>query len=154
MRDETLTASAVVRFAAELEADSAAFYERLARRLPQHQVLFVGFAQACRKTAKQVQRTYQETVTDALETGFAFEGLRLEDYEVDLVRPGSDPDSSGDPGDISGALERALALESTAIAFYQGVADRSSGLLATIPRAFRRAARTRRRRCEVLSGLA
>ncbi|MGC9347347.1 MAG: hypothetical protein ACP5JG_04335 [Anaerolineae bacterium] len=154
MSAENLTASAIVRFAVELEADSAAFYEQLARHLPQHEAVFIRFAEACIKTARQVQRTYQETVTDALETGFAFEGLRLGDYQVDLVQFEPRSDSATDPDDVAEALERALALERTAIAFYQDVTDRSSGLLATIPRAFNRAARIRRRRCEVLSGLA
>ena len=155
MGGEQLTASAIVRFSAELEADSAAFYEELGRRLPEYEKIFSRFAQACLKTAKQVQRTYQETVTDALETGFAFEGLRMEDYDVNLVLPGFRPDSGRDPGyDRLRALEQAMALETTAGAFYEDVADRSSGLLATIPRAFKRAARTHRLRYEALCSLA
>lgn len=149
MRGEQLTASAIVRFAAELEADMAAFYDELARHLPQHEAALTDFAERCRKTATQVQRTYQETVTDALETGFAFEGLALQAYEADLKI-----DLEADPAPAEAqALDRALALEKTAAAFYQDVADRSGALLATIPRAFKRAARTHRRRRDTLSDM-
>jgi hypothetical protein len=48
---------------------------------------------------------------------------------------------------------QALALEETAIAFYQAVATSSESLLATIPRAFRRVAKIRRRRREKLETL-
>ena len=46
-------------------------------------------------------------------------------------------------GDLE-AIELGQKMEREAIAFYQDVAERSDSLLATIPRAFRRVARTRR----------
>ena len=108
-------------------------------------VEFAGWAEDCGKSSIQVTRTYQETITDALEAGFSFGGLSLAAYEVDLeltARIGLDQ-----------ALSKAAALEERAIAFYGDVAERSESLLATIPRAFRRAARTRRRRLEGLEAL-
>jgi rubrerythrin len=90
-------------------------------------------------------RTYQETITDALETGFSFAGLSLSTYEVDVELPHGI--------ELDQALAKAIALEERAIAFYQAVAERSEPLLATIPRAFRRVARTRRRRLEKLAAL-
>ena len=54
---------------------------------------------------------------------------------------------------LGGAVALAIALEETAIAFYQDVAEASESLLATIPRAFKRVARTRRRRKDKLQAL-
>jgi hypothetical protein len=93
----------------------------------------------------QVVRTYQETITDALEAGYSFAGLSLRDYETDLMLP----DGAG----LSQAVEVASALEDRAVAFYLDVAESSESLLATIPRAFRRVARTRSRRKEELASL-
>ena len=102
-------------------------------------------ARDCKKSSTQVTRTYQETITDALEAGFSFAGISLADYEVDAELP--------DEADLAQAVGQALALEETAIAFYEAVAASSESLLATIPRAFRRAAKTRRRRREKLETL-
>jgi hypothetical protein len=140
-----LTASAIVRFSTDLEVRSASFYRELGERYPEHAQAFAGWAEDCVKSGAQVTRTYQETVTDALETGFSFAGLNLAAYEVG-------PDLPPEIG-LGRALAEAIALEEHAIAFYQDVAERSDSLLATIPRAFRRAARTRRRRLEELEAL-
>jgi hypothetical protein len=145
MSEGPLTASAIISFSTNLEARSAGFYRELGKRFPQHERTFAGWAAECEKSSMQVTRTYQETITDALEAGFSFSGLRLAAYEVDLDMP---------PGiDLDQAVEKVVALEEQAIAFYQDVAERSASLLATIPRAFRRAVRTRRRRLEKLEAL-
>ncbi len=145
MSEGPLTASAIISFSTDLEARSADFYRALAERYPQYEDAFAGWAEDCGKSSTQVTRTYQETITDALEAGFSFAGLSLAAYEVDLDLP---PRIGLDQ-----ALAKAIALEEQAIAFYQDVAERSESLLATIPRAFRRAARTRRRRLEKLEAL-
>lgn len=145
MSEGPLTASAIISFSTNLEARSAGFYRELAVCFPQHEDAFAGWAEDCEKSSMQVTRTYQETITDALEAGFSFSGLSLAAYEVDVDLP---------PGiDLDRALGKAVALEEGAIAFYQDVAERSALLLATIPRAFRRVARTRRRRLEKLEAL-
>jgi len=145
MSEGPLTASAIISFSTDLEARSAGFFRELAVRFPQHEDTFAGWAEDCEKSSTQVTRTYQETITDALEAGFSFSGLSLAAYEVDVDMP---------PGiDLSQALGRAVALEEQAVAFYQDVAERSESLLATIPRAFRRAARTRRRRLDKLGAI-
>jgi len=145
MSEGPLTASAIISFSTDLEARSAGFYRELAGRYPQHKETFAGWAEECEKSSMQVTRTYQETITDALEAGFSFSGLSLAAYEVDLDLPAGIG--------LDQALGKAVALEEQAIAFYQDVAERSDSLLATIPRAFRRAARTRRRRLEKLEVL-
>ena len=145
MSEGPLTASAIIRFSTELEARSAGFYRELTARYPQHEETFAGWAEECGKSSTQVTRTYRETITDALEAGFSFAGLSLAAYEVDLDLPAGIG--------LDQALGKAVALEEQAIAFYQDVAERSDSLLATIPHAFRRAARTRQRRLEELGTL-
>jgi hypothetical protein len=142
MSDQQLTAAAIMSFCQRLQDDSAAFYTALAERFPEHRRLFQGYAQRCERNKTQLVRTYQETVTDALETGYSFEGLNLKDYAVDLAL--------ADDATLADAVERALALEIKAIAFYDDVARASQSLLATIPRAFDRVAQ---RRCQRRSEL-
>jgi hypothetical protein len=142
---QPITAAAMISFCTALEADSARFYAALAERYPAQRQAFEGYAQACAKSGAQIRRTYQETISDALETGFSFPGLALDAYQIDVSLP--------EGIDLAQAVERALALEGAAAAFYQDAAERSASLLATIPRAFRRAARVRRRRREALASL-
>jgi rubrerythrin len=145
MSQQPLTAAAIIRFSTDLEDDSQAFYEALAGRFPEQEETFARFAKDCAKSSTTVTRTYQETITDALEAGFSFEGIALSDY-------GANTDLSQEV-DLSQAVGQAIDLEEKAIAFYQDVAEASESLLATIPRAFRRVARTRRRRKESLEAL-
>jgi hypothetical protein len=145
MSEQPLTAAAIMAYTQELEARSARLYETLAGRFAAHQAMFAEFARDSQKNGTQVLRTYQETISDALEAGFSFQGASLPDYEADV----SLPEGIG----LSGAVEHALALEDKAVAFYLDVAERSASLLATIPRAFRRVAKTRQRRREKLASL-
>ena len=138
MSAQQITASAIISYSTDLEARSQAFYQALGERFAGQQATFAGFSKDCAKSSTTVLRTYQETVTDALETGYSFEGIVLSNYAADTELP--------EGIDLAGAVAQALALEEKAIAFYQDVAVASESLLATIPRAFARAAKTRRRR--------
>ena len=138
MRDRPITASAVISFSQELEDSCSRFYEELAQMFAECRDAFLGFARDGNRNRLLITRTYQETITDALEAGFAFEGLRLEGHLVELTLP---VDMS-----LAEALGMAIGLEERAVAFYEEVAERSQSLLATIPGAFRRVARKRRRR--------
>ena len=140
-----ITASTIISFCTDLEARSEAFYAAMSARFPEKSEAFHRMARDCVKSSTQVTRTYQETVTDALETGFSFASISLADYEVDAELPAE--------ADLPQAVGQALALEETAIVFYEAVAESSESLLATIPRAFRRVAKTRRRRREKLETL-
>jgi rubrerythrin len=140
-----MTAATIISFCTDLEARSLAFYEALAARFPEQSQAFQRMAKDCQKSSTQVTRTYQETVTDALETGFSFASISLADYETDTELPAG--------ADLPQAVGQALAMEETAIAFYQAVAESSESLLATIPRAFRRVAKTRRRRRDQLESM-
>jgi len=138
------TASVVMGHLGRLEEASVAWYCSLAERFPAQAPALERCAAVCGKNQTQVQRTYQETVTDALETGFAFEGL-------DLSRYGGVPQAL--PESLDQALEESIALEERAAACYEDVAARSARLLATIPRALQRAAEGRRRNAAALRAL-
>jgi rubrerythrin len=138
MEDVHVTTSTIINFSERLEEGSAKFYEELAERLAEHKDTFLAWAKESRKNKVLVIRTYQETITDALEACFCFEGLNLGDYSFEgaLATGASHAE----------ALKKALALEEKAQKFYLDVAERSQALLATIPRAFRRVAETRGKR--------
>lgn len=145
MADSVVTASSVISFAERLEDRSAVFYRDLADAFPEEDETFASMAEDCGKTKTSVLRTYRETVSDALETGFSFEGLDLTDYEVDVALEGD--------VDYQEAVARAVTLEETASDFYVDVAKRSRSLLATIAMAFKSAARRRKRRKQKLESL-
>ncbi len=138
MEDVHVTTSTIINFSDRLEEASAKFYEALAERLAEHQDTFLAWAKESRKNKVLITRTYQETITDALEACYCFEGLHLGDYSFGV---GLAPDTSQ-----AEALHKAIALEEKAQKFYLDVAERSQALLATIPRAFRRVAETRGKR--------
>jgi hypothetical protein len=145
MAQRTITAAVVVSLSGRIEDGSAAFYEELAKRFPQHSDLFAGYARDCAASKLTIERTYQETITDALEAGYAFEGLVIDESI-------STPQLAAGAG-LAEALATAEALEERAAAFYLDVADRSQALLATIPGAFRRVVKTRARRKVALAAL-
>jgi len=138
MEGLNVTASAIISFAGELEDGSAAFYEGLAERFVEHTEAFLALAEESRKLKVLLTRTYQETISDALEACFAFDGLDLGDYAITPTLAESTSHAEG--------LAIAVQLEERAVKFYLDVAERSESLLATIPRAFRRVAKRRTKR--------
>jgi rubrerythrin len=149
MRPEVVTASSVISFSQKLEDQSAAFYRDLAERFPEKREALLSLAKGCEKTRTSVVRTYRETISDALEAGFSFEGLDLTDYEVTQLTDSAQQEDV----DYEQALEGAVMLEGRARDFYQDVARRSQSLLATIAMAFKKAARDRKRREQKLESL-
>ena len=145
MGNTVVTASSVISFAERLEDRSAALYRHLAETFPREQEAFLSLAESCEKTKTSVLRTYRETISDALEAGFSFEGLDLSDYDADATLEGG--------VDYGKALRIAIALEDTAADFYQDVAERSRSLLATISMAFKSAARRRKRHKQKLQSM-
>jgi len=135
---ENKTASAIISFAVDLEDASSDFYERLADKFAESKDVFQNFAKSCKKTKVLINRTYQENVSDILETGFSFEGLDLKHYDVKLDLPESInyPES----------LKIAISLEDKASRFYTDASKLAKSLLATIPTAFARAAEVRSKR--------
>ncbi len=141
MEDTQITTSSVISFAERLEDSSAAFYEALAGQLADKKDKFLGFAKDSRLNKQTIVRTYQETISDALEACFVFEGMSLQDFV---------PQASATSAD---SLKAAVELEDKAVKFYQEIAERSQALLATIPRAFRRVADKRAKRKTELQAL-
>ena len=135
MENLNVTASVIISFAERLEDSSAALYNELAERWTENQETFLNFAKESWKNKTSVVRTYRETITDALEAGFSFEGLALSDYGVETTLAGN--------ASYADALGIAIELEEKACKFYLDVAERSQSLLATIPRAFARVAKRR-----------
>lgn len=145
MEKATVTTAAIVSFCEELEEISTAFYENVAARWPESKETFLAYAKDGTKNRLHVVRTYQETISDAYEASYSFEGFVLSKYalETALVE---------DAHKIEG-LTTAIALEEKACAFYLDVAERSESLLATIPRAFKRVAKKRTKRKQELETL-
>jgi rubrerythrin len=139
MENATLTTSAIMSFAEKLEEDSAAFYEKLAARFDEGKEVFLGFARESKKNKTHLIRTYQETISDALEAAFSFEGLALTDFDFEVKDLG-----------LRETLAAAVKIEEEAARLYAQIAEQAQSLLATIPRAFSRVAKKRRARKEVL----
>lgn len=145
MAEANPTTSEIVSLASELQEESARLYEGLAARFPALAERFTAFAAEDRKGGLQIVRTYQETISDALEACFCFRGLRLADHRPHAELPGG--------ASLAASLEAAIAFEDGVVALYTLIAARSQALLATIPAAFRRVAAVRQRRLETLRGL-
>jgi hypothetical protein len=137
------TTSAVISFAEKLEDQSSSFYEKLAQKFPEDSEKFNSFAQESKKNKTLITRTYRETITDALEACYSFEGFNPRDYQVNPVVAETRIQ----------CLKNAIQLEDKAIEFYAQAAERSKSLLATIPMAFRKVGQIRKNRKLVLENL-
>ena len=139
------TASEVIRFAKELEDKAAKFYEGVATRYPEAKEVFSSFVKENKKNKILVERTYNEVVTDALETDFSFEEFEADAYMIDVDL---DQDAS-----LSDGVQRALEIEEKIQKFYLAAAKMSKSLLADVPRAFERIAKRRGEGKEKLKSL-
>jgi len=137
MEEPNVTASAIISFAEKLEDNSSKFYEELAGKFVEGKEMFLSFARESKKNKVLVIRTYQETITDALEACF-IKGLNLSDYLAEM--------SLKEGMSYSNALKMAIELEEKASKFYLDVVERAKSLLATIPSAFRKVAERRNNR--------
>jgi rubrerythrin len=137
MEEPNVTASTIISFAEKLEDDSSKFYKQLAEKHVENKELFLSFAEESMKNKVLVTRTYQETITDALEACF-IKGINLNDYISKTTL--------AEDANYSTALKMAVELEEKAGKFYLDTAERSESLLATIPRAFRKVAERRNNR--------
>jgi rubrerythrin len=136
------TASAIINLVERFEDNAADFYQKLAQKFEKNKATFLSFAEESKKNKVLVVRTYRETITDALEACFSFEGLNPNDYEAKA--------SLGENTSFSEALRMAIELEDKASKFYVKVADLSKNLLATIPAAFRKVGERRNSRKQAL----
>jgi rubrerythrin len=140
---EQTTCSAIISFAEKLESNSSKFYEELAEKSAESKETFLSFAKESMKNKVLVTRTYQETITDALEACF---------IQIDLSNYLAKTTLKGDMTYLD-ALKMAVELEEKASKFYFDAAEQSKSLLATIPRAFRKVAERRNNRKPKLKSL-
>jgi len=140
---EQTTCSAIISFAEKLESNSSKFYEELAEKSEENKETFLAFAKEGMKNKVLVTRTYQETITDALEACF---------IQIDLSNYLAETTLKEDMSYLD-ALKMAIELEEKASKFYFDAAEQSKSLLATIPRAFRKVAEKRQNRKPKLKSL-
>jgi rubrerythrin len=121
------TTSEVITFTKELENDSARFYEGLAQRYRKDAETFLSFARENKKNMAQIERTYYEVITDAIEGCFAFD-----------IDPGNYTFKISIANGLSynEILNQAVQIEDKIIKFYLDAANQSRSLMADIPRVF------------------
>jgi rubrerythrin len=138
MDEETITASSIITFTQKTEDSTSEFYTLMAEKFPANKEMFLNFVKEGKKNKTLITRTYQETISDALEACFSFNNLDLNTYAIDIIL---NEDTS-----YSEALKKAIENEEKVISFYLIVAEQSKDLLATIPRAFKKVAEKRNNR--------
>jgi rubrerythrin len=140
------TASEVIRFATEVEKRNEDVYHLLGERYPDKRDAFARFAKQSKKNGIQVQRAYNEVVTDAIETAYSFDNLDVEEELGAMDIPEGMP--------LDEAIQQVVAVEQEVSAFYHSSAEMSKGLLADVPRMFERIVRKRKKRMDELHALA
>jgi rubrerythrin len=131
------TSASVISFAKQLEADSAAFYEKMAERYPEGGELFLGFSKENSKYVTMIERAYYGVITDAIEGCFAFS------VETDKYRFEKEPAKGSSYAD---AVKRAVEMERKLVSFYTDAAEQSKAFMADVPRTFLIVARKRKER--------
>jgi len=127
------TMAAVMSFVSRIENDSALFYEECAAKYPELKEPLLSWSKENRKFEKNVKRTYFGVITDTLESNYAFEGLDTDDYAFETSVSGT----------ASEAAVKSNEMEDKIKAFYLKAAELSEGLMADIPRLFKKIARKR-----------
>ena len=138
------TSASVISFARQLEADSAAFYEKMAEKHPKGKDVFLSFSKENSNYATMVQRAYYGVITDAIEGCFAF-SVETDKYAFkrELAKETSFTD----------ALSQAIDVEQKLISFYTDAAEQSQAFMADVPRTFLIVAKKRRGREDKLRAL-
>ena len=137
---ELKTASSVINYIAKIETDSAVFYNRCADRSDECKDLYKSLAKENKKFGKRIKKVYYNSVTDALETNFSFQGLHAA-----LDVPETDTALS-----VTDQLKMCLQLEANIQSFYDQAADLSKGLLDDVNRVMKRISAAREKRKEDL----
>ena len=131
---EINTCSAAISFARKIEEDSAKFYEDWSQRYVQDADVLLSFARENKKYIVQVERTYYEVITDAIEGCFAF-NINPDNYAIKT--------ELAEGASYSEVLKKAVEMEETITKFYSDAAEQSESLLADVPRALRTVAKKR-----------
>jgi len=136
------TMAGVMTFVSKIENDSASFYRNYAKNYPELESTFMSWNKENSKFEKNIKRTYFGVITDTLESNYAFQGLDTDDYNFETQLP--------ENADSSEAAKKARDIEETIMNFYLKAAQLSDGLMADIPRLFRKIAKKREERCRSL----
>ncbi len=132
---ELNTASEVISFAKKLEEENAKLYEDLAQRYMEGREILLSFARENRKNMVQIERTYYEVITDAIEGCFSFK-INPDEYTLK-----------------TDTLNKTVEMEERIIKFYSDAAEQSKSLLADVPRVFTMIAKKRGERKSKLEEL-
>lgn len=136
------TMAAVMSFVSKLENDSSSFYQEWAGKYQELEDVFLAWSKENKRFEKQVKQTYFGVITDAIESTFSFAQLETDDYEIDMTLP-------EDTG-LQNVKKRAREIEETIKDFYAQAARLSEGLMADIPRLFRKIVKEREERLPML----
>lgn len=139
------TMAGVMSFVSKIENDSASFYKNYAEKYPELESTFLSWNKENSKFEKNIKRTYFGVITDTLESNYAFQGLDTDDYNFETQLP--------ENVDSSEAVKKAREIEETIKNFYLKAAQLSDGLMADIPRLFRKIVKKREERCQALDTL-
>jgi hypothetical protein len=138
------TSASVISFAKQLEADSVAFYEKMAERYPKSKEILLTFSKENSSYATMIERAYYGVITDAIEGCFAFS------VEPDKYTFEKEPAKGSGYAD---ALNRAIDMEQKLISFYTDAAEQSKAFMADVPRTFLIVAKKRKGREDKLRTL-
>ena len=130
------TASEVISLARRLETESAALYVKLAECGGEAD-LMRSLSTENERSIVQIERAYYGVISDALESGFAFD-VESDDFEMP-ARTVSGATVSGTV--YADMLKAAIDAEARMVRFYGAAAEQSRSLLADMPRVFAQIAR-------------
>lgn len=140
---ELNTAASVISYISKIEQNSGKLYEKWAEKDEKLRETFSSFIKENKKNESNIKRAYYSVISDALETGFSFKGLK-----ADVMLP-----QLGDNASPAEILRASIELEQSIQGFYIKAADLSKSLMADVPRAMKRVAKTRDQRKEKLRSL-
>jgi rubrerythrin len=138
------TSASVISFAKQLEADSAAFYEKMAERYPKGAELFLTFAKENKNYTMMIERAYYGVISDAIEGCFAF-SVQTDKYTFER-----EPAKGLGYTDV---LNQAIDMEQKLVSFYTDAAEQSKAFMADVPRTFLIVAKKRKNREDKLKTL-
>jgi rubrerythrin len=138
------TSASVISFAKQLEADSAAFYEKMAEKYPKAKEIFLTFSKENSNYVTMIERAYYGVISDAIEGCFAF-SVQTDKYTFER-----------EPAKGLGytdALNQAIDMEQKLVSFYTDAAEQSKAFMADVPRTFLIVAKKRKNREDKLKTL-
>ena len=132
------TMAAVMSFVSKLENDSASFYQDWGAKFTEVEDLLSAWSKENKTFEKRVKQTYFGVITDAIESTFSFAKLDTSDYELDTALQ--------EGASLQDVKKKAEEIETKLTGFYSDAAQQSEGLMADLPRLFKKIAKKRIRK--------